>query len=250
MSTVGCVATTGIGPSTVISPSTGTMTWPAGTDGSCPSTTTIRIPAAGRRTSVAVDAVGQLVLDEPGLAQPGEQRRLGGRGRVGGGHVGRTDEHVGELYGQVPAQPVDVVGAELEHPRQVRDVAIVVEQHAIGEPPHAEDIGVRLHQRAHRRRRRDRRRSRRVDDDQHRVARELVGVEALRQLLVELRRLVAIGLELGLLLVVAGLGPVEVALELVELALEAVDGGPSRKVEPSASPMPRARKTAVSETMW
>ena len=89
---------------------------------------------------------------------------------------------------------------------------------------HAEDIGVGLHQRAHHA----------VDElavdpprghHQHRVARELAGVEALPELLVELRRLLAVGLELALLLVVAGLGPVEVVLEPVELAFEAVDGG-------------------------
>ena len=80
VSTVGWVATTGIGPSAVSSASTGSEHLVAGDRGvRARRRRRSRMPDAGQAHHVAVDPVGQLVLDEPGLAQPGQQRRLGRR---------------------------------------------------------------------------------------------------------------------------------------------------------------------------
>ena len=74
VSTVGWVATTGIGPSAVSSTRTGTIT-SVGRH-RCVGAVDDHDPGPRRRQAhhVAVDPVGQLVLDEPGLAQPGQQR--------------------------------------------------------------------------------------------------------------------------------------------------------------------------------
>jgi hypothetical protein len=183
-------------------------------------------PSRRQPHHVAVGAVGELVLDEPRLAQPRRDAGLGGRRLQPRLDVlvGRAEENVGELYGQVVAQPVGVVGAELEGAGEVGDLVVVVERQSLGELPQPGNVGVGLVEGGHHavdRLIRDAGRR----DHQHRFVLQQLVEQPLPELLVEPRRFVFEVVELAPQRGVAVPLATEIGLEAVQLPLQLVDGG-------------------------